>query len=602
MNVPHANKNRPSGNPTTRDRVVAFVVARLSSSRLPKKQFRLIGDRSILQWIVDELRNCDELDEIVIATVSENENEPLRGFAREHGLPCFWYEGEVDHVTTRLRKAAEEFNADICILVSGDCPLIYAPGIDHLIREARNNPDADVIKVENDDEGNPPALQGIQVARKRAWQLADDLSDRPELKEHQFPVIGKRSGLFRTHVCSFSRDLYNPYHHRLSVDTWADLEFMNAIYDSLALIHRSFSLPNALDLLKKNPELLKINRHVHQMGVGEERKKVLMVVDAGNRYGYGHLMRSRELALQITERLGWPATFAVGDEKARQMLQEAGIRTVKKAQSSKLKAQGTGGKDNLSAFQVPEFPEPFDLTILDIYYQRKLAPGWRQGFPRNSKVVVLDHVGSWTNEADLVVIPGVTYEGSICTQKEGRPKAVAGKQYVILRREIRRLQGMHVEKNLDLLAYLYSQDQKEVVRSLTCKNGFKVHVVEEFDSDFPKLLARSRMFLSGFGYSFYEALALGAYPITLPLSDVHKTDAGKFYERMGIPSGVLDSVAQLGNALDDLAQRKLKLEIPRIEDGTPKIIEEVASLLETKKTEVQIYRVHSICGRSIQQP
>ena len=583
MNVPQAHKKRPSGNPTTRDRAVAFIVARLSSSRLPGKQFRFIGDRSMLQWIVDHLRACEELDDIVIATVAEKENKPLRKFARDQGLPCFWYEAEVDHVTTRLRKAAEEFNADICILVSGDCPLIYVPGIDHLIREARNHPDADVIKAANDDKGKPPALEGIEVARKRAWQLADDLSDRPELKEHQFPIIGRRPDLFRTRVCSLSRDLYKPYHHRLSVDTLADLEFMNAIHDSLALIHRSFSLPNALDLLKKNPELLEINQHVHQMGVGEERKKVLMVVDAGNGYGYGHLMRSLELALQITERLGWPVAFAVDDEKARQMLQETGIRTVKKAQSSKLKAQGIGGKDNLSAFQVPEFPEPFDLIILDIYYQRKLAPGWRQSFPRDSKVVVLDHVGRWTKETDLVVIPGVTYEDSICSQKERHPRTVAGKQYVILRREIRKLQGMHIEKNLDLLAYLYSPDQKEAVRSLACKNGFKVHVVEEFDSDFPGLLARSRMFLSGFGYSFYEALALGAYPITLPLSDVHKTDAGKFYERLGIPSGVLDSVAQLENALVDLAQRKLKIEIPRIGDGTPKIVEEVASLLETEK-------------------
>ncbi|MBW2097104.1 MAG: hypothetical protein JRI80_19795, partial [Deltaproteobacteria bacterium] len=56
---------------TPHERAVAFVVVRLSSSRLPEKQFRLIGDRSILQWIIDELRICKELDEIVIATVAE---------------------------------------------------------------------------------------------------------------------------------------------------------------------------------------------------------------------------------------------------------------------------------------------------------------------------------------------------------------------------------------------------------------------------------------------------------------------------------------------------------------------------------------------------
>jgi len=567
-----------SGNGSSIGRAVVFVVVRLSSSRLPGKQFRLIGDRSMLQWIVDHLRACKELDEIVIATVAEKENEPLRDFARDQGLPCYWYEGEVDHVTTRLRRAAEVHEADICILVSGDCPLIHAPSIDHLIREARQNPDADVIRVEKDDQGNLPALEGIGVARKSAWQLADDLSDRPELKEHQFPIIGRRPDLFKTHLCMFSKDLYNPYQHRLSVDTWADLEFMNAIYDSLSAANRPFSLPDALGLFKKKTELLEINRHVHQMGVGEERRKVLMIADAGNGYGYGHVMRSRELALQITERLGWPVAFAVDDEKARQMLKEAGIRTVKKTQSPKLKAQSIAEKGVSSAFELPELPDSFDLVILDIYYQRTLAPGWRQGFPQNCKVIVLDHQGSWTKEADLVVIPGVTYDESLHTQKKGHPRVISGQKYVILRREIRRLQGMHVQKDIDLLAYLYSPEQKEGVRNLAIKNGLKVHLVEAFDSDFPGLLARSRMFLSGFGYSFYEALALGAYPITLPLSEAHKTDARKFYDRLGIPSGVLESVEEIEHAANDLAEQENRSENPTIEDGTPRIVEEIASL------------------------
>ncbi len=576
MSKPSRNSAQISGKGMSKERAVAFVVVRLSSSRLPGKQFRLIGDRSILQWIIDELRTCKELDQIVIATVAEKENEPLRDFAREQDLSCFWYEGEVDHVTTRLRKAAEEFNADICVLVSGDCPLIHGPSIDHLIREARQHHDANVIKVEKDDQGNLPALEGIGVARKKAWQRADDLSDRPELKEHQFPIIGKRPDLFKTHICRLSKDLYNPFHHRLSVDTWADLEFMNAIYDSLHAVNRPFSLPAALDLLKKNPSLLEINRHVHQMGVGEERKRVLMVVDAGNGYGYGHLMRSRELAMQITERLGWPVAFSVEDEEARRLLDESGIRTINRALSSKLKAGGRANEDTFPILQIPKSLLSFDVVILEVYHRRDLGTGWRQALPQNSRVVVLDHPGDWTKEADLVVIPGVTYNELIRTQKEGHPRVVAGRQYVILRREIRRLQGMHIKKDLDLLAYLYFPDQKKAVQNVASRNGFKIHVIEEFDSDFPGMLARSRIFLSGFGYSFYEALALGAYPITLPLSDAHKRDARKFYDRLGIPSGVLESVEEIEDAVNNMAHQENKFENLRIEDGTPRIVEEIA--------------------------
>ena len=137
-----------------------------------------------------------DLDEIVLATVAEAENRPLQEFAEKNGIACFWYEGAVDHVTTRLRRAAEVYDADICVLVSGDCPLIHAPAIDQMICSLKENPDTDTVRLSADAHGQPPALQGIVVGRKKAWQLADDLADRPELKEHQFPVIGLCPELF----------------------------------------------------------------------------------------------------------------------------------------------------------------------------------------------------------------------------------------------------------------------------------------------------------------------------------------------------------------------------------------------------------------------
>lgn len=580
MNVTFQNNKTLSGGITQKEKAVAFVVVRLSSSRLPGKQFRNIGDRSMLQWIIDNLAACKEIDEIVIATVAEKENEPLCEFARDQGLPCFRYEGEVDHVTTRLRRAAEFYGADICVLVSGDCPLLHALSIDYLIRELRKHPEADVIRVEANEEGSRPALEGIGVARKRAWQLADDLSDRPELKEHQFPIIGKRPDLFKTHLCKFSKELYNPYHQRFSVDTWADLEFMNAIHHALTAADRSFSLPDVLEFLKTNPAVMDINRHVHQMGVGEERRKILMVVDAGKGFGYGHLMRSRELALQITERLGWPVTFAVDDEKARDLLNDSGIRTINNIQRSVLNTECIVDGGHFYAFPTLECLRSFDLILLDIYHQRDLGTGWRQAFPPNAGVVVLDHSGKWTKEADLVIIPGVTFDKSIVSRRKEHPKVIAGNQYIILRREIRRGLNTHIKKDLDLLAYLYSPMQKRAVRNLAGRGGLKIHVIEAFNTDFPELLAKSRMFLSGFGYSFYEALALGTYPITLPLSKAHGTDAEKFYNRMGIPSGIMESIEDVETIVNGMVQQENTFELLKIEDGTPNIVEEIASLLK----------------------
>jgi spore coat polysaccharide biosynthesis protein SpsF len=225
-----------------RDKTVAFVVVRLSSSRFRAKQCRLIGDRPLLRWITDRLKNCKELDEIVVTTVAEESNRPLREFAEREGVSCFWYEGDADHVTTRLRRAAEAFDADICLLISGDCPLIYAPAIDRMILQLRRDPEADIVSNTPDKTGQSVALYGIGVARKRAWQLADDMSDRPELKEHHFPIIGIHPELFKTTDCTVSENLCAPF-HRLFVDTWADLEFMRIIYEELSENDRPFELP-----------------------------------------------------------------------------------------------------------------------------------------------------------------------------------------------------------------------------------------------------------------------------------------------------------------------------------------------------------------------
>ena len=254
------------------EKTVAFIVARLSSSRLPAKHFRKIGDRPLLQWVLDRLKDCREVDEIVLATVAEPDNLSLRDVAENNGVSFFWYEGEVDHVTTRLRCAAEAHAADICVLVSGDCPLIHAPAIDRMVRVLKNDPLADTVKVVSDSKGQPSALQGIVANRKEAWQLADDLSDRPELKEHQFPILWQRPDLFQSVDVRLSPDCYGTY-HRLSVDTLADVDFMNAIYDVLAEQGKPFQLPEMVALLEERPDLKKINAHVHQCRLVENKKK-----------------------------------------------------------------------------------------------------------------------------------------------------------------------------------------------------------------------------------------------------------------------------------------------------------------------------------------
>jgi len=567
-----------------KERTVAFIVVRLSSSRFPAKQLRTIGDRSVLYWILDRLSQSREIDEIVIATVAEAANEPLREVARQRGVDCFWYQGEVDHVTTRLRRAAEHFAADICVMVSGDCPLVHAPAIDQMVVCLKNAPEADIVRVLSDVNNRPPALEGVLVARQQAWQLADDLANRPELKEHQFPVIGMQPESFPAVEVTLAENLCMP-RHRLSLDTWADLEFLNRVHDTLVQQDKRFELPQVVRLLEERPELKKINSHVHQRGLVEDIKRVLFVIDAGKEYGYGHLMRSLELALQIVESLGWPVSFVIDDEKAVSLVDDHGLRTIWGA----FARVESNRQNNAGNLKLEEILLDFDLLLLDIFDQRGPAPGWRSKLSPRIPTVVMENLQPWANEADLIILPNLignkkAKAGYLTSRPPGEPdqpqstRIIGGRNYLILRRDIRRAGNGHA-KDIDLLVYLHDQNVKNDIAALTGELTINTEIVNGFDPRFPDLLARSKLFLSGFGISFNEALSLKTLPICWPDSSAHRTDAERFYHELNIPSYVVSSTAELADLILPLLESETLCSIP-VEDGTPGIVQELTRLVQ----------------------
>jgi spore coat polysaccharide biosynthesis protein SpsF len=567
---------------TRKERTVAFVVARLSSSRLPAKHLRTIGDRPMLQWVVDQLRHCKDLDDIVLATVAEAENRPLQEFAEKNGMACFWYEGEVDHVTTRLRRAAEAFDADICVLVSADCPLIHAPTIDRLIRSLKENPDADTVRLSPDSHGQPSALQGIVASRKKAWQLADNLADRPELKEHQFPVIGLRPELFHP-VDVMSPDFIYMPPHRLSVDTLADLTFMNALYDELEKRNLTFDLPHVVALLKDQPALKQINAHVHQRRLVEKIIKVLFILDAGGRYGFGHLMRCLELARQITERLGWPAHFLIDDQQAESIIEKTGCKT-------HWGAFGRPANQNRrrDSSTVQSITSAYDLLVFDIFDQRGPQGDWRSDIGKEKKCVVIENMQSWTNEADLIVLPNLLDKhpfgrvsqndlGSPDSAKSVGPKVIGGESFVILRNEIRRFDAQRPTKEIDVLVYLHDDERRQRLKKMLASMSLKVKVTQDFASGFAEDLARARVFVSSFGISFNEALALETLPVCWPDSDAHREDATRFYRNLDMEPLIVDSAAEIESVISTALKGLFHPPKP-IQDGTPNIIAEIAAL------------------------
>jgi spore coat polysaccharide biosynthesis protein SpsF len=568
---------------TEKEHTVAFVVARLTSSRFPRKQLRQIGEKTVLLWIIDSLKKCTEIDQIVIATVAQVENLPLKKFAADHGIDCFWYEGNVDHVTTRLTEAAKHYNASICLLISGDCPLVHAPLLDHLLYDFKMHPECDVLHISPPPPNTKSAIEGIGIARRSAWNYAEQLSNTSGLKEHQFPIISSRPDLFTAHVAEHPSE-YSGLTGRFSLDTFADLCFLNRIYEKLKASNKEFCLPEALLLVEREPNLLEINCHVCQRTIDHQIHYVLFYIDCGDPFGYGHLMRSIELALQITERLSWPVTFVVDDIHSYQILQEKGFICYWGAFERPTRNFSSSLE---SPFQQSMLSK-YSLVILDVA-ARTIPLQWRSDMPNGLTCLVIDKVGEWAMSADCVIIPGVTADPQNLTRigwegGQSSPPIFYGKEYVILRREIIVCQSPETNKVIDLLMYSNSQI-KEQVHQYYEAYGKIVREVNGQEPDFPLLLAQAKIYMSHFGLGFYEALALKTLPICLAGTEIEEQDARRFYNEYGLAADKYILRCDHGRIAAPLPQMEELMisDLPMIQNGTERIVEKVKEIVPARK-------------------
>lgn len=109
----------------------AFIIARLSSSRLPQKNIKKIVEKPMIQLLADRIRNAKNIDKIIIATSALESDNPLEELAEQIGIAC--YRGPLDNIMERICGAAEQYDCDTIVELLGDNPLIHSELIDDTV-------------------------------------------------------------------------------------------------------------------------------------------------------------------------------------------------------------------------------------------------------------------------------------------------------------------------------------------------------------------------------------------------------------------------------------------------------------------------------------
>ena len=115
---------------------VAFIMARLSSKRLPAKNLMEIVDKPMIQHLVNRIKKAKSIDKVVIATSDHPSDHALEEFAQKEGIDI--WRGSLDNMMERLLGAVEHFGATNIIEILGDNPLVHSDLIDDTFEFYKN--------------------------------------------------------------------------------------------------------------------------------------------------------------------------------------------------------------------------------------------------------------------------------------------------------------------------------------------------------------------------------------------------------------------------------------------------------------------------------
>lgn len=229
----------------------------MGSSRLPGKVLKKAGGKSLLDWHFERLLTCDQ--PVILATTTSPHDTPLCDWADSNGISCF--RGSENNVLSRYLDCAKEYNLDIIVRVTSDCPLVdgqmIADGIERYFshnepRQYLTNSQSTFPRGFDFEIFSLDLLEEAFVNSKNTYEL-----------EHVTPYFYHKKKL--DIMVTQYQSMEDNSHLRVTVDTPEDFELVRILIEQHnAGISTHFEIT---ELLKKRPDLVALNQHVVQKRV-----------------------------------------------------------------------------------------------------------------------------------------------------------------------------------------------------------------------------------------------------------------------------------------------------------------------------------------------
>jgi spore coat polysaccharide biosynthesis protein SpsF len=240
-------------------KIGVIIQARYDSTRLPGKVLLPLpfsSNNSILSQIYNRSKLIDFIDDFIVATTDLATDDKINEEADKLGVKCF--RGDENNVLKRYIDAAERFNIDIIIRVTGDNPLLFPEFYKRSIFECH-------VKENYEYSRNIGLPYGTSFEIVNFYALKKILNLNPTVSEceHVTLLMKNRPQYFKVqHVeHTFNTGIEDL---RLTVDYPSDYAVLNFVLQHFEKSNYAYDFEAILDFFKKYPWVKEINKNNEQ--------------------------------------------------------------------------------------------------------------------------------------------------------------------------------------------------------------------------------------------------------------------------------------------------------------------------------------------------
>ena len=221
--------------------MLCILQARMSSKRLPGKTLKKVGDKTLLEMVIDRVLKSKYVSKIIVATSNHISDLPIRTFCKKKKIKYF--AGSLNNVSERFYKIIQSTKSKSFIRISGDSPLID-PSLIDIAAKKFNSSEYDIVT--NIFPRTFPKGQSVEIIKSSIFKKYYFKMKQKYYLEHVTQFFYKNFKNFKIKNFSNKKDFS---HIKMSIDTKTEFKWLERVYNHFT--ERELSFLGWKDIIKK---------------------------------------------------------------------------------------------------------------------------------------------------------------------------------------------------------------------------------------------------------------------------------------------------------------------------------------------------------------